>query len=110
MPHLSIIVNPNDANDIRESINALQKLLRSAEGVEVIRETAGAVKVQQPDEESSIPKVYSGNELRRLAAEKAKQIGAEKVKEFIASLGLKTITEVAPEDSAEVYEKLKALQ
>jgi phosphatidylserine/phosphatidylglycerophosphate/cardiolipin synthase-like enzyme len=101
MPHLSIIVNPNDANDIQESINALQKLLRSAES---------AVKVQQPDEEPRIPKVYSGNELRKLAAEKAKQIGAEKVKAFVASLGLKTITEVAPEDSAEVYEKLRALQ
>jgi hypothetical protein len=110
MPHLSIIVNLNDANDIRESINALQKLLRSAESAEVIRETAGAVKVQQPDDRIGLPKVYSGNELRKLAAEKAKQIGAEKVKEFITSLGLKTITEVAPEDSAEVYEKLRALQ
>jgi hypothetical protein len=110
MPHLSIIVNPNDANDIRESINALQTLLESAERVKLIRETAGAVKVQQPNEEPSIPKVYSGNELRKLAAEKAKQIGAEKVKAFVASLGLKTITEVAPEDSAEVYEKLRALQ
>jgi hypothetical protein len=110
MPHLSIIVNPNDANDIREAINALNTLLPSAERVELIHETAGAVKVQQPDKVASIPKVYSGNELRKLAAEKAKQIGTEKVKAFVASLGVKTITEVAPEDSAKVYEKLQALQ
>jgi DNA-directed RNA polymerase specialized sigma54-like protein len=105
-----IIVNPNDENDIKEAINALQRLMPSTVRAESVREATGAVDVKQPNNETSIPKVYSGNELRKLAAEKAKQIGAEKVKQFVASLGLKTITEVAPEDSAEVYEKLRALQ
>jgi hypothetical protein len=119
MLQLAIGVNPNDASDIREAINVLQWLLPFAErvepireatgAVEPIREATGAVEAKQPNE-SSIPQVYSGNELRKLAAEKAKQIGAGRVKAFVASLGLKTITEVAPEDSAEVYEKLRALQ
>lgn len=64
------------------------------------------------DVKPSDAKVYTGEELRKAAAEKAKALGkdgAAKVKAFVASLGVKSITEVAPEKSAAAMERLLAV-
>lgn len=54
----------------------------------------------------SVSPSFTGDELRKAAAAAAKKIGPEKVKEFIASLGVKTIVDVAMEDREAVMERL----
>lgn len=68
----------------------------------------------EPKAESKVPpgdgKTYTGEELRRAALAKAKEVGVEAVKEFVKSLGLKSIVDVAPEDSADVLRRLQELK
>jgi hypothetical protein len=55
-------------------------------------------------------RVYSGEELRKAAIAAAKRTSAQRVREFIAGLGLRSIVDVAPEDSAAVMDQLEAIR
>lgn len=59
-----------------------------------------------PNAASTVSPSFTGDELRKAAAAAAKKIGPEKVKEYIASLGVKTIVDVAMEDREAVMERL----